>query len=105
MSITIELEPETEARICEESKQRGVDPQEIVRQLVESAFPPKLTEEQRRQAQIAKNQKAIEMLRRWREEDATDDPEEIARAEAELEEFKRNMNLNRELAGERPVYR
>ena len=65
---------------------------------------PQFTDEQRRAQQLAKNQKAIEMLRRWAEEDATNDPEEIAKAEAELEEFKRNMNLNRELSGERPIY-
>ena len=105
MSITIELKPEIQDRLCRESQQRGVDPAEIVQQLIESAFPAELTDEERRQAQIAKNQKANELLRRWREEDATDEPEEIARAEAQREEFKRNMNLNRELAGERPIYR
>lgn len=104
MSITIELKPDIEARLCQESRTRGVDPEEIVRQLVESAFPPELTDEQRRLAQIVKNQKARELLRKWREEDASGDPDEIVRAEAEFEEFKRNMNLNRELSGERPIY-
>jgi len=34
------------------------------------------------------------MLRQWREEDATDDPEEIAKSLAEWEEFKKGMNEN-----------
>jgi len=46
----------------------------------------------------------IELLRRWREEDATDDPELIRRAEIELEEFKRNMNENRRRVGAPPIY-
>lgn len=105
MTLTLDLEPEIEDRLCQESRSRGIDPSEVVRDLIASAFPPRLTDDQRRAAQLAKNQKAIELLRQWREEDATDDPAEIAAAEAEFEEFKRNMNLNRKLAGERPVYR
>jgi len=52
----------------------------------------------------AENAAAIALLRAWREEDATDDPEEIRKAEQELEEFKRNINANREVTGERRVY-
>ena len=32
------------------------------------------------------------MLKEWDEEDKTDDPEEIARRQAELDEFKMAMN-------------
>jgi hypothetical protein len=52
----------------------------------------------------AENAAAIALLRSWREQDATDDPEEIRKAEKELEEFKQNINANREVTGERRVY-
>ena len=40
-------------------------------------------------------------MRRWMEEDATNDPEEIRRAEEDLAELKRNLNANRAATGER----
>jgi hypothetical protein len=52
----------------------------------------------------AKNAAAIAYLDRKLQEEATDDPEEIRRAEEELSEFKRNMNANRAATGERLVY-
>ena len=52
----------------------------------------------------AENAAAIALLRSWREQDATDDPEELRKAEEELAEFKRNMNANRAATGERLVY-
>ena len=42
----------------------------------------------------------IALLKKWREEDATDDPELIRIAEEELAEFKRAMNENTTSAGE-----
>ena len=60
--------------------------------------------EARRKTNTNKDHATIALLRRWREEDATDDPELIRQAELELEEFKRNMNANRRLAGAPPVY-
>ena len=42
--------------------------------------------------------------RSWLEEDATDDPDEIRRAQEELEEFKRGINVERERAGARRIY-
>jgi hypothetical protein len=52
--------------------------------------PPTLSVEEQRE----KNQAAIDMLHKWDEEDETDDPEELARREAEWQEFKRGMNEN-----------
>jgi hypothetical protein len=43
-------------------------------------------------------------MRAWWEEDATDDPEEIRRAEEELAEFKQAMNETRAAAGARLLY-
>lgn len=52
----------------------------------------------------AKAKAAIAYLKRKLQEDYTDDPEEIRKAEEELAEFKRNMNANREATGERLVF-
>ncbi len=52
--------------------------------------PPQLSPEERHR----KNQAALAVLRQWDEEDKTDDPEEIARRQAEWEEFKKGMNEN-----------
>ncbi len=42
----------------------------------------------------------LELLARWRSQDATTDPEQIRAAEQELTEFKRAMNESRTVAGE-----
>ena len=52
----------------------------------------------------AENAAAIALLKSWREQEATDDPEEISKAEEDLAEFKRRMNANRTETGERLVY-
>ena len=46
----------------------------------------------------------LDLLERWRREDATDDSEEIQAAEQELAEFQNAMNETRRLAGEPPLY-
>ena len=45
-----------------------------------------------------------EMFDAWREEDETDDQEELARRDAEWETFKANMNANRADEGRAPVF-
>jgi hypothetical protein len=45
------------------------------------------------------------LFAQWAAEDATDDPAEIEAAERELADFKANINANRALTGERPVYK
>ena len=60
-----------------------------------NAIPPQIDTE---------NAAAIALLKQWREKDATDEPDEIRKAEEELAEFKSNMNANREASGEGRVY-
>jgi len=61
----------------------------LIAEAVERQPPPLSPEEQRK-----RNQAAIDLLRQWREEDKTDDPEEIARRQAEWEEFRTAMSEN-----------
>jgi hypothetical protein len=46
----------------------------------------------------------LELLARWRQQDATADPEQVRAAERELAEFKKAMNDNRTIAGEPILY-
>lgn len=99
MTLTIELNPQEEAWITAQSTRQSLPPADIVKRLIDAQLPTKPAP-----AISAKNAAAIAMLQAWREEDATDDPEEIRKAEEELEELKRNLNANRAAAGERLVF-
>jgi hypothetical protein len=46
----------------------------------------------------------LELLARWRREDATQNPEDVRAAEQELAEFKKAMNENRTRSGEPLFY-
>jgi hypothetical protein len=46
----------------------------------------------------------LELLKSWRLQDATDNPEEVRAAEEEITAFKRAMNENRIVAGEPLLY-
>jgi hypothetical protein len=46
----------------------------------------------------------LELLARWKQEDATKNPEEVRAAERELREFKEAMNESRAEAGESVLY-
>lgn len=59
----------------------------MIAEAVKNAPPPLSVEEQRK-----KNQAAIEVLKQWREEDKTDDPQEIAQRQAEVDQFMAAMN-------------
>lgn len=52
----------------------------------------------------AANAASIALLQSWLAEDATDDLEEIRKAQEELDGFKRSINAERERAGSRPIY-
>ena len=52
----------------------------------------------------AENAAAIALLDFWLQQDATDDPEEIRKADEEFEELRRNLNANRAATGERLVF-
>jgi hypothetical protein len=42
----------------------------------------------------------LQLLERWRREDATNDPDEIRAAEQDLSNFKKSMNDNRASSGD-----
>ncbi len=94
MALTIELAPEDEARLRELAARRGMPAEELVIETVKQLLPADLPD--------AKNLALIELLESWRKEDATDDPDELVRAEVELEGLKQSLNANR--PGQRPLF-
>ena len=93
MTITLNLKPEVESIFTRKATAEGKPlPEYIEGLLEENAKQESITVYS--QEQLAKNQAAIAMLDRWDKEDETDDPEEIARRQADWEEFKEGMNEN-----------
>jgi predicted DNA-binding protein len=64
MTLIIELPPDVEERLQAESCRKGVAASQLAREIIESPFPQRVIEE----AQRARNQRAIELLRELREE-------------------------------------
>src|SRR5262249_10253778 len=77
-----------------ESTGRGPTPSEYVRSVLERLVMPERTP----------NAATLALLDAWDAEDATDDPDELARREAEWEELQANLNTNRTATGERPLF-
>ncbi|HWE97163.1 MAG TPA: hypothetical protein VG269_24600 [Tepidisphaeraceae bacterium] len=82
--LTIALPPETESRLKGEASRHGVDPTEYARKLIEDGL-----------AKTPVDRATIDLLDKWDREQATDDPDELARRQREVEEFKATMNRNR----------
>ena len=78
MTLIIDLSPELEKRLQQESKNRGVDPPEVVRRLLESALPDS----------GARNQKAIDLLNQWEQEGDESEQRET------LEALKQGLNAH-----------
>lgn len=80
--MTITLRPEVETRLQEAAKREGIEPAEYANKLLDQALPHP-------------NQSTIDLLNKWEADNWTDDPEEIARRQAEGEEFMRSLAQNR----------
>jgi hypothetical protein len=97
MTLTIDLPPDIEARLKREAERKGEQPADVARRLIENGLPAPTPSPQYEYTKA--------LFEQWAKEDATDDPEEIAAAERELEEFKARINSYRAETGERPVYK
>lgn len=101
--IILDLSPSEEARVAATARQIGLAPAEYATKLVQENLPPVPAEANAPQIS-AKNAAAIALLQSWIEEDATDDPEELRQADADLAELMQNLNKNRIESGERPLF-
>jgi hypothetical protein len=82
--MTITLPPEIESRLHGQATRLGIEATEYAMRLIEEGL-----------AKPAPDQATLDLLERWDREQATDDPEEIARRQKEVEEFMEGMNRNR----------
>ncbi|MCC6443117.1 MAG: hypothetical protein IT210_06620 [Armatimonadetes bacterium] len=96
MPLTINLTFDEEMRLQAAARKEGLVPEEMARRLLTTHLPPGLESEA--------NASSIALLRSWLEEDATENPEEIASAEEELRAFKEAVNAERDSLGARRVY-
>ena len=64
----------------------------------------KLIAQSREQPSTAHPGSLGELFAQWRKEDETDDPEELARRDADLDELKANLNANRAATSEEPLF-
>jgi hypothetical protein len=93
MILTIELTPEQEVRLRAAAREAGLDAAECARRVLAAHLPA-----------LPAGEATRDLLRAWQEEDVTDDPEEIRKAEEELIAFKQGINAARAEAGARILY-
>ncbi len=99
MTVTLELQPEEFAVLSQRAQTDGVNIESVLHSLVaQIAAPPAKPELTDKQKGLAA------LLQTWREEDQTDDPEELAARDQELAEFKANINRWRAEEGRPPAY-
>jgi len=104
MTVTLELRPEEVTALRSRATAEGVDVETVLHRLVAKIAPPPAPEAQGKRELTEKQKGAIALMQAWRQEDETDDPEELAERDRELEEFKANMNRWRAEEGRLPVY-
>lgn len=90
MSMTIDFNPQEEAMLAAAARQDGLAPSEFVKNLVKEHLPPVTPS-----IPDAENQELINLLRSWREEDATDDAQELEHRDADTKAFMSNLESNR----------
>src|SRR5688500_9434857 len=85
MRLTIELTPGQEEQLQHAAQAEGLDLATLAQKLVTEHLPavPVTSPDSSSPVISEKNRAAIAMLQAWIAEDATDDPEEIRRAEEE----------------------
>jgi hypothetical protein len=94
MTLTIALEPELEKRLVEQASREGIEPGEYARRILEGSLPAK-TSQPPAPALSPEAAETLKLLDDWERENATTDPEEIARRTREGEEFMRTLARNR----------
>lgn len=83
MTLTIELDPQTEAQLAAASQGQGIDAPELVRRMLREHLPPASPKREVR----AENQPLIDLIKSWRKEDESMTEQEIAEEERIQSEF------------------
>ena len=98
MTVTIELSPQEDARLAAAARRAGLPPREYAHKLVSDHLPATEAENP------VPEDPTLALFKLWEEEDAQMTPEEVAEAQREFEEFKDNINAERDRAGARRVF-
>jgi len=111
--MNLDVSPQIEEQIMTLARLNNLAPSDLVTKVLTGDLPPlraarakaaveqatPISEASRDQKQAA----AVALLESFLEESPTD-PEVQRQAEADFEDFKRNLNANRLLTGERPLF-
>lgn len=104
MTLVLDLPSDVEARLDAQAAEMGMAPSEYALQILQAGLPAEMIAQQPSESEELSENPTVALLRRWEEEDATDDPEEIRKAEVELEELKEARNANRRAGGMRLLF-
>ncbi len=110
MSINLSLTPELEAQLTARASERGVAPAALALSILHASLgQPATTDPPGDSLSRGSNHECVDaatiaLFRRWQAEDATDDPEELARREHEWTAFRDSVNATRSAAGGRAVH-
>ena len=85
MTLTLDLPPKLETRLRDEAERRGVEPE---------IYALSLIERQLESQAVSPSNSLARLFAQWEAEDATNDPEELARRQRDWEELKQALNAN-----------
>jgi hypothetical protein len=100
MGLLIQFSPSEEERLRAAAARAGQDVAEYIRRLVAEHLPVSETTDRITES----TDRTLELLAEWDADDATDDPEELARRDQEWEDLKAQMNATRAAAGARLLF-
>jgi hypothetical protein len=109
MTLTLDVSPEVKNRLQVVAAERGIAPEQYALQILEERMVAELpngadTGGNLGQAGAGEQDPTLALFARWKAEDATDDPEELARRQADWETFRDHVNATRAAAGARLLY-
>ena len=87
--VMVELSPETETRLAARAAQNGLGVSEYLKTVVEEDVMPNTGSQKE---ETSDNLAALEVLRAWRAQNATDDPTELEQRRQDWQEFKSALN-------------
>ena len=91
MTITLELRPEEVALLQNRALAENIDIETLLHRLIAQSASPSASQVGERPESPQKQQGLAALSQAWREKDETDDPEELAEREQEMEELKANL--------------
>lgn len=104
MKVTLDLAPQTEERVASEARQSGLAPADWILKLLDERANSDRGQKQGLLVDLAPPGRAAEYLRARMAREATEDPEEVHKADADVEDMMRSMNDERRRSGAEPIF-